>query len=1097
MVDTFIRRPILASVCSLVLILAGLVAIPTMPIAQYPSLAPPQVNVSAFYTGANAQEVETAVTTPLEQAINGVPGMLYMTSSSTNSGVSTITVTFDVTRDQDVAAVEVQNRVNQTLGRMPAEVRTTGINVQKQSTGFVMAVGVFAEKGEYDSLFLSNYLDVYVKDALKRIPGVSDVIIFGERKYSMRLWLDPDRLAARSITAGDVVAALREQNVQVAAGSIGQAPAPSGQMYQLSVRALGRLKEASEFDNIIIKSGEGASLVRLKDIGRAELGAETYSSQLRFQAVDGVGFGVIQLPTANALDVEHAVSAEMERLSAQFPPGMRYLVAFNTTDVVEESIAEVLWTLAEAIGLVVLVIFVFLQTWRSTIIPAITIPVSLIGAFAFVKLMDFSINTLTLFGIILATGIVVDDAIVVIENIERHIQEYKKSARHAASDAMREVFGAVVATGLVLVAVFVPVAFFPGTTGRLYAQFSMTIAFAVALSVFNAVTLTPALSALLLDRESHQKGRFFSTFERGFTAATNAYVRALGRSMRARWAFVAVFVVALGATAWMYQIVPRAFVPEEDQGYFMLQVQAPAGASLEYTGNIAKQAEKIIMGDPDVMALFSVMGFSFGGAASNSGLMFARLKDFKDREGADHSVQAVLGRLSGRLFSIPGAIVVGFPPPAIPGLSRFGGFEFQVLDQTGTDITNLAQATQALAAAGNQSPKLRGLLTSFTANDPQLQVTIDRQRALAVGLPLSEITSAMQIFLGSQYVNDFEFNNRAYRVLRAGGSAVSLQPTGAGAAVCADARRRDDTARAGRRCRGGHCATGHQPFQPVPIGNDQRIGGGGVSSGEALQEMERLAATTLPEGMGFAWSGISLEETKAGRQSFMIFGLALLLVYLTLAAQYESLGTALHHPAQCAARSARGARGPMVPRLVQRRLLSGRSRHAGRSRGEERHPDRRVRGTDARAWNVDRRRRHRSVAPEAEADPDDLAGLHPGRAAARVRVRRWPGGQTLGGHDRRRRDAGVHVSEPGLHPYPLCSRADAARWLAKGGADLGGLSPKPGADWCGAPKPWRKRSWPDEAWRRRLGPPKPWRMAAWPAEALAEAAPKLTVLKTA
>src|SRR5829696_8588553 len=590
MVDLFIRRPILASVCSLALILAGVVAIPTMPIAQYPPLAPPQVNVSAFYTGANAQEVESAVTTPLEQAINGVEGMLYMTSSSTNSGFSSISVTFDITRDQDVAAVDVQNRVNQALGRMPAEVRTTGITVQKQSTGFVMAVGVFAEKGEYDSLFLSNYLDVYVKDALKRVQGVSDVTIFGERKYSMRLWLDPERLAARRLTAGDVVNALREQNVQVAAGSLGQAPAPAGQMYQLSVRAVGRLREASEFENIILKSGVGGSLVRVRDVGRAELGAETYAAQLRFQGIEAVGFGVSQLPTANALDVERAVSAEMERLSQHFPPGIKYQVAFNTTDVVEESINEVLKTLAEAIALVVLVIFIFLQTWRSTIIPAVTIPVSLIGAFAFTKLMGFSINTLTLFGIILATGIVVDDAIVVIENIERHIQEYGKTARQAASDAMREVFGAVVATGLVLIAVFVPVAFFPGTTGRLYAQFSLTIAFAVALSVFNAITLTPALSALLLERESHQKGRFFTLFERGITAGTNAYVRALRTGLRWRWALVGAFVLSLGLTWWIYQIVRQSFVPEEDQGYFLIQVQAPAGASLEYTGSVAQQA---------------------------------------------------------------------------------------------------------------------------------------------------------------------------------------------------------------------------------------------------------------------------------------------------------------------------------------------------------------------------------------------------------------------------------------------------------------------------------------------------------------------------
>ena len=889
MVDTFIKRPILASVCSLVLILAGAIAIPTMPVAQYPPLAPPQINVSAFYTGANAQEVETAVTTPLEQAINGVEGMLYMTSSSTNSGVSTITVTFDVTRDQDLAAVDVQNRVNQALGRMPAEVRTTGITVQKQSTGFVMAVGVFAEKNEYDSLFLSNYLDIYVKDALKRVPGVGDVIIFGERKYSMRLWLDPDRLAARGITAGDVVTALREQNAQVAAGSIGQAPAPTGQMYQLSVRAVGRLREPAEFDNIIVKSGEGGSLVRLRDVGRAELGAETYSSQLRFQGREAVGFGVIQLPTANALDVEEAVSAEMERLAGQFPPGMRYLVSFNTTDVVEESIAEVLKTLAEAIALVVLVIFVFLQTWRSTIIPAITIPVSLIGAFAFVKLMDFSINTLTLFGIILATGIVVDDAIVVIENIERHIQEYKKTARQAASDAMREVFGAVIATGLVLTAVFIPVAFFPGTTGRLYAQFSMTIAFAVALSVFNAITLTPALSALLLDRESHHKGRFFTFFERVVTGGTNLYVRALRRGMQWRWAVVAVFLVSLLATWWVYRTIPQAFVPEGDPGYFMVQVQAPAGASLQYTAQAAQQAEKIILADPDVMALFSVMGFSFGGAAPNAGIMFVRLKPFEDRPGREHSLQAILGRISGPLFAIPGAIVVGFAPPSIPGLGRFGGFEFQILDRSGGDINDLAQATQAVAAAGNQSPKLRGLFSSFTANDPQLQVTIDRQRALALGLPLNEITSAMQIFLGSQYVNDFELNNRAYRVYVQADQQYRSTPQSLKQLY---ARTREGQMVPLDQVVDVREVTSPQVISHFNLFRSATLNGSaapGVSSGEALAEMERIAETALPDGMTYAWSGISLEETKAGRQAFLIFGLALLLVYLTLAAQYESL----------------------------------------------------------------------------------------------------------------------------------------------------------------------------------------------------------------
>jgi HAE1 family hydrophobic/amphiphilic exporter-1 len=889
-VDTFIRRPILASVCSLVLILAGAVAIPTMPVAQYPNLASPQVSVTAVYTGANAQEVETAVTTPLEQAINGVEGMLYMSSSSTNSGISTITVTFDITRDQDVAAVDVQNRVNQTLGRMPAEVRTTGITVQKQSTGFIMAVGVFSEKGEYDALFMSNYLDVYIKDAIKRVPGVADVVIFGERKYSMRVWLDPDRLAARGLTAGDVTSALREQNVQVAAGSLGQAPAPAGQMFTISVRAVGRLTEPAEFENIILKSGKDGSLVRLSDVGRAELGAETYAADLRFQGVEAVGFGVTQLPTANSLEVERAVTAELDRLAASFPPGMRYLVSFNTTDVVEASIEEVLRTLVEAIVLVVLVIFVFLQSWRSTLIPAITIPVSLIGAFAFVKLMGFSINTLTLFGIILATGIVVDDAIVVIENIERHIQEYKVSARKAASDAMKEVLGAVIATGLVLIAVFIPVAFFPGTTGRLYAQFSITIAFAVALSVFNAVTLTPALSALLLKQQSHHRGRFFTFFERIIDAGTRGYVRGLTAALRWRWAVVLLFAASLGLTYWVYRTVPQALIPEEDPGYFIIQVQGPAGASLEYTGKVARQAEEIILKDPDVLALFSVMGFSFSGAAPNQGLMFVRLKPFEDRPGDAHSVQAVLGRISGPLFGLPGAIVVGFTPPAIQGLSRFGGFEFQVLDQSGGDINRLAEATQAVAAAGNASPLLRPpLFSTFTANDPQLQVTIDRNRALALGLPLSEITSALQIFLGSQYVNDFEFNNRAYRVYVQADQNFRTNPQ----ALRELYGRTED----GRMVPLEQVVSMEETTAPQVISHfnlfrSATLNGSaaaGVSSGTALAEMERIGRENLPAGMGYAWSGISLEETKAGRQAYLIFGLALLLVYLTLAAQYESL----------------------------------------------------------------------------------------------------------------------------------------------------------------------------------------------------------------
>src|SRR3954469_704567 len=630
----FIRRPVLATVCSLLIILAGAISIPTLPIARYPDLVPPGVSVSAFYTGANAQAVESAVTTPLEQVINGVEGMTYITSSSTNSGLSTITVTFEIGRDPDLAAVDVQNRVNQALGRMPAEVRTNGITVTKNTSGFMGGLGFYSKDNRYSTAFISNYLDVYVRDALKRVPGVGNVQIFGERKYAMRLWLDPQKLAARQISAGDVVTALREQNVQVAAGAVGDAPADVNQLYTISVRAAGRLTEANQFENVVVKAGADGALVRVSDVGRVELGAETYASNLRFLGLNASGIGIQLLPSANALDVYKGVMTEMARLERNFPPGLEWRLAFDNVVVVRESIVEVLKTLAEAILLVILVMFLFLQNWRSTVIPAITIPVALIGTFAFIKLFGFSINTLTLFGIVLATGIVVDDAIVVIENIERHMREEHKPANEAAMDAIHEVFGAVVVIGLVLVAVFVPVAFFPGTTGRLYQQFSLTIAFSVVLSVFNAVPLTRARAALLLAREHRAKGRFFRGVNRVIDAGTNGYVRALRIALTHRFVLMLFFVASLGLTWLVFRSVPTSFVPAEDEGYFLSIVQAPAGASLEYTTRIAEQAEKILFKDPDIQTAFSVMGFSFSGAAPNNGLVFTRRKAYDERKGA-------------------------------------------------------------------------------------------------------------------------------------------------------------------------------------------------------------------------------------------------------------------------------------------------------------------------------------------------------------------------------------------------------------------------------------------------------------------------------
>jgi HAE1 family hydrophobic/amphiphilic exporter-1 len=886
--DLFIRRPILASVCSLLIILAGAIAIPSLPIARYPDLAPPAVAVTAIYTGANAADVESAVTIPLEQAINGAEGMMYMTSSSTNTGASTITVTFEVGRNSDLAAVDVQNRVNAALGRLPTDVRTNGVTVAKTTAGFLGAIGVYAPDNRYDALFLSNYVDLYIRDALKRVPGVGNVILFGERKFAMRLWLDPDKLAGRSLTASDVVNALREQNVQVAAGTVGDAPASSNQMYQLSVRARGRLSDVTQFEDVVVKAGKDGALIRVKDLGRVELGAETYSANLRFAGLNTAGIGIQLLPSANAIQVLEGVNSEMTRLQKNFPPGMDWKLAFDNVSVVRESIVEVLKTLAEAIGLVILVMFLFLQNWRSTIIPAITIPVSLVGTFAFIKLFGFSINTLTLFGIVLATGIVVDDAIVVIENIERHMHDFHKTAFRAAIDAMREVFSAVVVIGVVLVAVFVPVAFFPGTTGRMYQQFSVTIAVAVVLSVFNAVTFTPALAAVLLDRESHAHGWFFRGINRVIDGGTNIYTRAVSVALSWKSIMLVLFAVGLWGTWVTYKAVPSAFVPAEDEGYFIVIIQAPAGASLEYTTGVAAKAEEIIKAQDEVAAQFSVTGFSFSGAAPNQGLMFVRLKAFEERRLASQSLAAVLGRVSGQLFGLSGALVFAVSPPAIQGLSTFGGFQFEVLDGSGGDISNLAGTVGRIIGAGTGSGRVAGLRSSFTANDPQLVVTIDRDKARNLGLPVSEVTSALQVFVGSAYVNDFDYNNRAYRVYVQADQSFRASPS--------DLKRIYARASNGKMIPLDEVVRLTEATAPAVISHfnlfrSAEITGSavpGVSSGQALQVMEQVARASLPAGFDFAWAGQSLEEIKAGSQAAYIFGLSLVLVYLVLAALYES-----------------------------------------------------------------------------------------------------------------------------------------------------------------------------------------------------------------
>ncbi len=893
-VDFFIKRPVFATVCALLIILAGAVVIPSLPIAQFPNLAPPQVTVTSAYIGASAQTVESAVTVPLEQQINGAQGMKYLTSTSGNDGTSSVVATFDLDRDPDLAAVDVQNRVQTAQGRLPNAVKQTGIAITKSSNNFVFCAAVFSPEGRYTPLFVSNYVDVYVKDSLKRIKGVSDVLIFGERKYSMRLWLDPVRMASRGLTATDAVNALQEQNVEVAAGQVGQPPIQNGQDYQISVRAVGRLSEASQFDNIILKTNADGTLVRLKEVGRAELGAESYGTELMFDGQDAVGLCVLQLSNANALDVDKNALAELDRLSKRFPPGMTYSSGFDTTDAVGESIHDVINTLGAAIVLVILVIFIFLQDWRTTVIPAVTIPVSLIGTFAFVKLLGFSINTLTLFGITLATGLVVDDAIVVIENIERHIQEGEEDAHKAASIAMSEVASAVIATSLVLVAVFVPVAFFPGTTGILFRQFALTIAFSIIISAFNALTLTPALSAILLGRQHGEKNVVFRAIDRVINAVTTGYTTALRQFLRFRWVAVILFLVGLASAYLVLQRVPKGFVPDEDQGYFVIAVQSPPGASLQYTKNIERQVQKLVQPLPEVRATFAVSGFGFSGNSSNFGLMFVTLKPYGQRGGEEHKSDAVINRIRGPLFGIQGALILPFPPPPIQGLGNFGGFQYELLDQGSHTLQELADATQNMIRQGGAHKAASGqtdlaaLYSTYTANDPQYLVTIDREKAKSLHVSLSQITDTLSVYMGSAYVNDFDFNNRSYRVY-----------------IQADQKFREEAKDIGSyyvRSDGGSMVplqnlvtitstaspqviTHYNLFRSAEINGSPKPG---FSSGQAIATMDEVSAKTLPQGFNHNWSGLSLEEISSGSTTAILFGLGVLVVYLTLSAQYES-----------------------------------------------------------------------------------------------------------------------------------------------------------------------------------------------------------------
>jgi hydrophobic/amphiphilic exporter-1 (mainly G- bacteria), HAE1 family len=905
-VDFFIHRPVFATVCALLIILAGAICIPNLPVAMYPNLAPPVVEVNATYVGADAQTVEKAVTIPLEEAINGVEGMRYITSSSTNSGVSSIDITFQTGYNLDIAAVDVQNRVASAEGRLPGEVLSTGITILKSNYNFVFGAGFYTLDGRYSSEFISNYLDIYVKDALKRVPGVGDVMIFGERKYAMRVWLDPIRLAARGLTASDVVNALAEQNVEIPAGALGEPPSDPNQEFQIAVRVAGRLTNPDQFNNLIVKNTPNG-LVLLKDVGHAQIGAENYSTLLEFQGHQAMGIGVEQLSNANALDVDRRAKAALDQLAKNFPPGLQYAIAFDDTTAVGESIREVLVTLAEAIIIVIAVIFLFLLDWRATIIPAVTIPVSLIGTFAFIRIFNFSINSLTLFGITLATGLVVDDAIVVIENVQRHIHMEHSNAREATSRAMGEVTSAVIATSLVLIAVFVPVSFFPGTTGILYRQFALTIAFSIAISAFNALTLSPALSALVLRGEEARPrqldflhirfvSRAFAAFIHGADAFINwlaaTYARIIHRTLQLRYLLLLVFFAGLGATVWVYRTVPSGFIPQEDQGYFMVIVQAPPGSSLAYTQRLSERGAAIIAANPNVKGLFSIIGFSFAGSASNQGMMFVDTIGATQQAGKGHSTADVLQDIGPKLqmlmFSPNGGLVQAFQPPAVEGVGSLGGFQFELQDQGGNSLSDLDRVAHAIVGGVASHKELTDLYTSFSANDPQKLVTIDRDKAKAMGVSISQIATTLNVFMGSEYINDFDYNDRTYRVF-----VQADQPFRMSASDMHSYYVRSDSGQmvpldnlvSVSDSAGPPVISHYNLFRSVEIDGSAAPG---YSSGQAIAGMEKLAQEKLMRGMGYQWTGLTLDEIESSGQAIIIFALGLIVVYLTLSAQYES-----------------------------------------------------------------------------------------------------------------------------------------------------------------------------------------------------------------
>ncbi len=888
----FINRPVFAAVLSIVVVLAGAITLFNLPVSQYPDIQPPTVTVQASYPGASARVVAESVGAPIEQQVNGVAGMIYMSSSSTSDGNYALTITFETGTDLDMAAVLVQNRVAVASSQLPEEVTRGGVTTRKRSPNFAMCLNLVSDNDAFDSVYLSNYATLRLRDELSRIPGVGEVTVMGADEYSMRIWLDPGKLKERGLTTSDVVAAIREQNVQVAAGVIGQPPAPPGQVFQYTVTVAGRLQDAEQFGDIIIRSGEGGRFIRVRDVARVELGTLSYAVSSLFNGKPTALLMIYQSPGANVLELSQRIRRAMAGLKAGFPQGLDYVVTYDASLVVQESIQEIAETLLIATLLVVLTVFIFLQDWRATIIPAVTIPVSLIGTFTVMSLLGFSINTLTLFGLVLAIGIVVDDAIVVVENVARNLEENDLSPKEATIKAMGEVSGPVVATTLVLLAVFIPTAFMGGITGILYRQFGLTIATATVFSSINALTLSPALSALLLRGRRGKPNRFFAGFNRALGRGTEAYLGAVDWSLRRRVVSLLIFGALAAAVYFAIVTTPTSFVPNEDQGLLLVNVQLPDAASLQRTKAVMNRVNRIIAETPGVAQNISITGFSIlnGTASSNMGSNLIVLKPWGQRQTPQTQINAVNQHLLGKFSQIQEANIFSFSMPPLPGLGVAGGFQMMLQDRSGLGLDALEQVSRQLLAAGYREPGVTGLYASFRAHVPQLTAEVDRAMAKAMDVPVSSVFSTMQAYLGSTYVNDFNKFGRTYRVMVQADAKFRARPE-------------DILALQVRNNQGGMVPLGamvsvHQTtgaptitrYNMYPAASIMGKAAPGYSSGQALKIMARLARQTIPQGMGFEWTGISWQEA-AGGAGALIFLLAVVFVYLVLAAQYESWKT--------------------------------------------------------------------------------------------------------------------------------------------------------------------------------------------------------------